>query len=273
MPKYSVSSMFFHEYLCAEIFSFVEKSGCNAIEFWPETPDFWLHGKKHEDIKDIFGRHPGLESITIHAPVLDLNPCSVNPDVAEVSTKNTLEAIRLAEILGAEVVTIHPGRRTAKRPAGKRDMERFQRYIDRVHTAAVETGVKVALENMPPKINSLFSEPKQMEDILEQEEWLYFTFDIAHAITNDNTKAMEFINSAFDRIINIHISRNSGVKNHFPLDNDPFIGEIMGDLSERGYDGFLTLELEDLNLDRTATAEEKISIVKKDVSYIKSFFN
>ena len=273
MPKYSVSSMFFHEYLCPEIFSFAENAGCNALEFWPETPDFWLHGKNHEEIKDIFSRHPGLKSLTIHAPVLDLNPCSVNPDVAEVSIKNTVEAIELAELLEAEVITIHPGRRTAKRPAGKRDMERFQRYINRVHAASRGKEVKVALENMPPKINSLFYEPKQINDILEQEEWLYFTLDIAHAMTKENSGAMDFIETAYERIVNIHISKNSGTRNHYPLENDPDIGSILQKLSDRGYDNYLTLELEDLNLERKVSAEEKISIVKNDIEYIRNFFN
>lgn len=273
MPKYSVSSMFFHEYSCAEIFLFAEKSGCDALEFWPETPDFWLHGKKHEEIIKILSQHSNFKSVTLHAPVLDLNPCSVNPDVAEVSIKNTIEAIELAKKINAEIVTIHPGRRTAKRPAGKRDMERFTRYINRIKEASVETGVKVALENMPPKINSLFSKPEQMRDILDREEWLYFTFDIAHAWTSGEAEVMKFIETGYDRIINIHVSRSSGTKNHFPLDNDPFIGLILDKFSKREYDGYITLELEDLNLGRKVSAEEKISIVKNDLNYIKSFFN
>jgi len=34
--------MFFHEYTVDEIFSFVSRSGLNALEFWLETPHFWL---------------------------------------------------------------------------------------------------------------------------------------------------------------------------------------------------------------------------------------
>lgn len=272
MAKLSVSSMFFHEYTCAEIFHFAEESGCNALEFWPETPDFWLHGKKDEEILKLIRDHPNLESLTVHAPVLDLNPCSVNPDVAEVSIKNTVEAIELAKRIGAEVITIHPGRRTAKRPAGRRDMERFERYIGKVRAAAKDTAVKVALENMPHKVNSLFSKPEQMKDLLEREEWLYFTFDIAHAMTSNNDVA-GFIKLAYERIVNIHVSRNSGTSNHYPVDSDPAIGSILQSISEMEYDGYLTLELEDLNLGQQITADEKISIVKDDINYIKNFFN
>ena len=42
MVSFSVSSMFFHEYTVNEIFSFVSRSGLNAMEFWLETPHFWL---------------------------------------------------------------------------------------------------------------------------------------------------------------------------------------------------------------------------------------
>lgn len=273
MPKYSVSSMFFHEYSCTDIFSFAGRAGSNALEFWPETPDFWLNGRKEDLIKEIFAGQREIEYLTIHAPVLDLNPCSVNQDVAEVSIKNTIDAVYLAKRLGAEVVTIHPGRRTAKRPAGIRDMERFQRYIERVGEVSADTDIKVALENMPPKINALFSTPGEMKDILEKEEWLYFTFDLAHAMTNRDDNPMKFIEGVSDRIVNIHISKNSGTKNHFPLEYDTTIGDILGTLSDSGYNGYLTLELEDLNLGRKMTSEEKISIVKEDIEYIRSIFD
>jgi len=272
MPRYSVSSMFFHEYTCDEIFSFVKTAGCSAIEFWPETPDFWLHGRDKDKLLQILDKYPDLKPVTVHGPVLDLNPCSVNPDVAEISIKNTVEAVELSEFLGAQVLTIHPGRRTAKRPAGRRDLERFQVYIDRIREASEKSGVKICIENMPPKINSLFSEPKQMRDLLDNEEWLYLTLDIAHAMTNNDRDVLDFLELAGERILNVHISRNSGTINHFPVDGDPVIGDILKILSDTGYNGFLTLELEDLNLERKITADEKISIVRNDISFIKGHF-
>ena len=42
MVSFSVASMFFHEYTISEIFDFVPRSGLNAMEFWLETPHFWL---------------------------------------------------------------------------------------------------------------------------------------------------------------------------------------------------------------------------------------
>ena len=42
MVSFSVASMFFHEYTTPEIFSFVAQSGLDGIEFWLETPHFWL---------------------------------------------------------------------------------------------------------------------------------------------------------------------------------------------------------------------------------------
>lgn len=265
--------MFFHEYSCAEIFRFAGRAGCTSLEFWPETPDFWLNGKDPKVILRLIDQHPELGPLTIHAPVLDLNPCSVNPDVASVSAKNTIEAIDLAKDLDAAVVTIHPGRRTAKRPAGERDLERFEKYIRAVGDACRTTGVKAALENMPPKVNSLFSTPREMRDVLDREEWLYFTFDIAHATIKDQTSVTEFIESSFERIVNIHLSRNSETQSHLPLEHDPFTGEILEMLSGMDYDGYLTLEIEDLNYGKPLTSDEKISIARDDLKFIRGFFD
>jgi len=119
------------EYTCSEIFDFTESAGCNAIEFWLETPDFWLHGLPVDALTKIIAEHPTLSPVNIHSPVMDLNPCSINPDVADISITHTVRAVEIAESLNASVITIHPGRRTAKRKVSEIDYERFNRYIER----------------------------------------------------------------------------------------------------------------------------------------------
>jgi hypothetical protein len=36
--------MFFHEFRVDEIFKYAWDAGCTSVEFWLETPDFWLNG-------------------------------------------------------------------------------------------------------------------------------------------------------------------------------------------------------------------------------------
>ncbi len=121
MVSFSVSSMFFHEYSCADIFTFISQTGLDGIEFWPETPDFWLHGQPVEEIIACHRDHPSLPNLTLHAPILDLNPCSINPVVAQTSVDFAVRSVEMATRLGAASITVHPGRRTAKRPPSPAD--------------------------------------------------------------------------------------------------------------------------------------------------------
>ena len=76
--------MFFHEYPLEEVFDFIGETGLDAIEFWPETPDFWVRSQPMQELHACLRNHPGLSHNTVHTPILDLNPCSINPGVASV---------------------------------------------------------------------------------------------------------------------------------------------------------------------------------------------
>ncbi|WP_062400490.1 TIM barrel protein [Methanogenium cariaci] len=149
------STMFFHEYAIDIIFDAFTDAGCDAMEFWLETPSFWLKNLPTDILLDAIHTHPAIRSVSVHAPVLDLNPCSVNPDVAEVSTHWACRAVTIAEQINACAVTIHPGRRTAKRPVSFADKERLAHYLSEVKTCAASAGISVALENMEHQVNSL----------------------------------------------------------------------------------------------------------------------
>jgi len=264
--------MFFHEFKVEEIFEFAKDSGCTSIEFWLETPDFWLNGMDTDRLRKIEGNFPGLLPLTMHAPVLDLNPCSINPFVVEASVKSTVMALKTAEKCGAEIITIHPGRRTAKRPAGKRDYERFENYIEIIKEESRQLKVKVCIENMEQKVNSLFYDPEMMNKLLEKEEWLYFTLDTAHALASGKKRLDKFTELNFDKIQNIHLSTVSNSKRHLPVTGDDKISDFLKAIAKSGYEGHITLEIEDLNFPNALSSEEKKKIISDEVSYVSSFF-
>jgi len=272
MPVFAVSSMFFHEYTCQEIFRFVSASGLTGMEFWVETPHFWLRDCPVDEILACRRDQPELPTINLHAPILDLNPCSINPAVAAVSIDYALRSIRMAEQVGAEVITVHPGRRTAKRPPSDADLVRFDRYITALREAAKKTGVKVSMENMEPIINSLLCTPQRMRELLDEERWLHFTLDVAHAIAGSPADVFTYIDLCGDRLANVHISRAEGKRLHLPLDNSPDMAEVIGALRDHKYAGPLTLEIEDLNFDRPLTSQEKVSVLAADRAFLEHCF-
>ena len=100
MYKLEASSMFFHSYKTPEIFAAMNTAGLDSVEFWMETPEFWMAGANIDELLEEKKRFPHLFPIAMHAPIFDLNPCSFNPKVAELSADCTLECIEMLEALG-----------------------------------------------------------------------------------------------------------------------------------------------------------------------------
>ncbi|MFA5332121.1 MAG: sugar phosphate isomerase/epimerase family protein [Methanoregula sp.] len=269
MTAFGVSSMFFHEYTIDEIFSFVAQAGLDALEFWSETPHFWLRDQPVGEVRAARAAHPRVKTLTLHTPVLDLNPCSINPGVAEVSVGYAVRSIAQATGMGASILTVHPGRRTAKRPPGPADFARFETYISALREAVLKDTVVVSLENMEPKVNSLVCTPDLMREVLDSEPWLKFTLDTSHALAASEQTVEEYIRLCGDRLANVHISRVHNGVLHLPLDRNPAIEKILGMLADIRYAGPLTLEIDDLTFPRAISSEEKIAVLARDNAFMR----
>ena len=261
--------MFFHEYSIDEIFDFISETGLDAIEFWPETPDFWLRGQPIEELHSCLRNHPELSHNTVHTPILDLNPCSINPGVAALSLDHAVDSFRLAEAIHAVVFTIHPGRRTAKRVPSAADYERFGHLIDRMRCESRMSAVRVAIENMEVTVNSLLCTPEGVRELLDNEPWLFFTLDVSHAMGVSVDEVIRYIDLCHDRLVNIHLSRANGSSMHLPVEGNMEIVTILHALREYGYNGNLTLELEDRNFDHDYSSEEKCHLLMRELAFMK----
>jgi len=269
MVSFSVSSMFFHEYTIDEIFSYVSRSGLNGIEFWLETPHFWLRDLPVQEVLECRKKYPEISPLTVHSPILDLNPCSINPDVARVSVEHAVRSIAIAEQLGAHILTVHPGRRTAKRPPSSADFARFDHYVSALREAATRNSIKIGMENMEPIVNSLLCTPERMRSLLDEEPWLFFTFDVAHALSGSESDTIRFIELCYDRLVNVHLSRFDHGKAHCPLDRHSSMVTVMECLKNHHFKGSLTLEIEDLNLNHALSADEKIALLARDCLFMR----
>ena len=265
----SFSTMFFHDHSLDRIFSAVAASGADTVEFWPETPDWWLDGLPKERLVQALDTYPFSSPLSLHAPVLDLNPCSVNPDVAEVSISWILYTISLAQELGAVVCTIHPGRRTSHRPPSEMDYRRLDHMLEMIAPLARSSGVRIAIENMEPRINSLLSTPAEIVRVLDEYDWLFFTLDACHVSGQGRCVLEEYIEGAGDRLTNVHLSGAAGGIMHQPVQGDPWALASLEILSGIGYEGLVTLEINDLAVDKTLTYDEKISILASDVAKVR----
>lgn len=268
MVLFAVSSMFFHEYTSSEIFGYVSRAGLDGIEYWLETPHFWLRGLPTDEVLTCRKRYPELSMLTVHAPILDLNPCSINPEVAEVSIRYAVRSVAIAEQLGARVLTVHPGRRTAKRAPGAADLIRFEHYLSALRDEATHNSLKIGMENMEPAVNTFLSTPERVRQLLDDEPWLSFTLDISHALAKSDEEPLRYIELCHDRLANVHLSRKEGKTLHHPLDRNPLMATVMYALSDAGYTGPVTLEIDDLNFPQPLSAEEKIAVLSRDRAFM-----
>ena len=267
----SFSSMFLHDSPLGDIFRAPHCCGADSLEFWLETPDFWLKGLKLEVLMDILKENTPPSPLSVHAPVLDLNPCSINPDIREVSIRWIERSIQFTEAIGGSVCTIHPGRRTAKRPPSITDYQRLGSMLDTIRPLAESVQAKVAIENMEPAVNALLTTPDEVMGILEEYPWLWFTFDVAHAMRLGPDTAGLFLKMGRERLANIHISGINGTIIHGPVTDDQMVTSFLTQIKKSGYNGQVTLELNDLVLQDMLNYESKLKTLRNEISTLRMY--
>jgi sugar phosphate isomerase/epimerase len=250
------------------------KAGINSVEFWPETPFFWIDRNDEiavAGLKESISKMPN--GCTMHAPIMDLNPSSYNDLVHEATIKETLWSLELARIIGARVVTIHPGKRTAHRKPTNEDWDKFMKYLKISTKKARSLGINLSLENSMPGVQSMCSDPGEMKEVLDQFPGLFFTFDVVHAFMESPVTTLSFINELGDKIRNVHIGAAHDGKPHYPVHYDKKMDVVLQRLRDSGYQGDLTIEIDDKVYPGPLSRDEKINELIYERKYIESIFD
>ena len=256
------SSMFLYEYTLDKIGEAIEKAGYDGVEFWVETPHFWIDRDENK-----------LEFIinfnnAVHSAVLDLNPASINHQVKEITIKEGLFSIYIAKKIKADLVTFHAGRRSAAREPVDVDYKSLHDYVRVMEKYAKIKDIKISIENSENGINHLCKTPEEIMEFVNSYN-ISFTFDVNHALKNKN--ADEFIELLFDKIENVHVSSFDKNGKHVSARKDDSVAKILRELADQGYDKILTVELDDLGYGNMGF-EEKIDELKKEKEFLERVF-
>jgi len=108
--------------------------------------------------------------------------------------------------------------------------------------------------------------------VLEKFPGLFFTFDVVHAFITSPETAMLFIEELADRIINVHIGAPHNGKPHYPLHLKKNMDSILTALGDSGYDGDLTIEIDDKTYSKQLSREDKIKELVKERIYLERIF-
>lgn len=270
----SCSSLFLWEYTIDDIMDILGKAGIKSVEFWAETPFFWMYRDNESTVIELIKAISKMpEGCTLHAPIMDLNPSSYNDLVHDATVRETLWAIELAGLLKARVVTIHPGKRTAHRKPVAEDWKKLFRYLEISIEKAQSTGMVLSLENSMPGVQSMCSDPHEMKEVIEKFPELFFTFDVVHALLSSPEKALSFIDELGDKIINVHVGAPHNGKPHFPMHHEKKMDFVLRHLRDSGYENDLTIEIDDKTYPGPLSKDEKILELTRERKFIESIFN
>jgi len=271
--RISCASLFLWEYDIYDIMEILREAGIGSIEFWAETPYFWQNRNDDSAVAALIEAISMMpQGCTLHAPVLDLNPSSYNEYVHEITIKETLWSLELAAMLGARLVTIHPGNRTVHRTPTDEDWERFMKYLKACKERADDIGIKLALENSMPDISAMCYLPGEMRKVINDFPGLFFTFDAAHALVDSPETALAFLDELGDKIINVHIGAAHDGKPHYPSHRKKNMEALLRRLKASGYDGDLTIEIDDKVYPAPLSREDKVRELVRERTYLESVF-
>lgn len=272
--RISCASLFLWEYSIYEIMTILLEADIYSVEFWAETPDFWL--KRNDEtstviLQEAISMMPG--GCTLHASVMDLNPASINERVREATMKETLWCLELANKLNARAVTIHPGRRTVKRPPMNKDREAFLSYLSACKKRADALDLDLALENSMPGVSNMCYSADEVKYVLDRFPGLYLTFDVVHAFMVSQKNALSFIEELSDRIINVHIGAPHDGKPHYPSYRTKRMEKVLIALRDSGYEGDLTIEIDDKIYPAPLSRQDKMRELREERKYLETIFD
>lgn len=236
--KISFSSPFLRNYSILETLDRAKSVGYDGVEIWADH--FYRYDDRADTIRNK-AHELGLE-LTLHAPSYDLNPISSNAGIAKESKRQIFEAIVLAEVLGAKLIVIHPGRFSSSQDTKDIFFPKLIAFAKEVSEFSKEKALRVTFEMMEKRPKEFFQTPQDAKILMNEKiDGIGLTVDIAHLYTvGDEKEMIENLDDAW--IKHIHISDSGYGKTHLPLgEGEVDLGGALR-LLPKEYDGFLTIE-------------------------------
>jgi len=193
-----------------EVVQIAKKNELSGLEVWAEQ--VWFHGTNPDKIR-LANRDQSL-NLTMHAASWDLNISSLEKEIRESSVRQIQHSIKLADEIGADSITFHPGRLTL--PQIKQEI--YETLMMESIFTLIETAKRykktLSIELMEVKAKEFVTRPDTMNRLIAGFiPELKTTFDVAH-ISGD---APQHVFAQLKNVDKIHISDNSKSQLHVPL--------------------------------------------------------
>lgn len=161
------------------------------------------HGwKNREEMKEVLST-TNME-VQVHAPLNDINIASINPEIRKASVSEIKKSIDIASMIGAEMVTVHPGLYSPLSIYWEGAVELSKESLRELKKYAEEYEIVLALENLPEMWLTMCSTVEEMKDFLKELD-IKFCLDVGHAYTAGELD--EFLKLS---PVNVHLHDNRG---------------------------------------------------------------
>jgi sugar phosphate isomerase/epimerase len=198
------------------IIRFAGDAGFSALELWIEQLG---SGADSAELRRL-AEEQGI-SLYAHAVSWDINLCSHNLVMQNASIGEVKRSIEIARKLGAENITVHPGRAGAPVFGEGFYIERMEQSLAEICRFGLDAGVRVSLELMEKIPKEFVTTPAVMKKLLNTipSRACGITLDAAHLESAE--MFIDYFN-AMPRVDKIHLSNRRGNKFHVPV----FKGDI-----------------------------------------------
>jgi len=233
----------------------VAELGADCIEIVFDVPHFppEFDMRKLRNLRGPIDSH-GL-GVSVHGSIWDINAASYYSSIRALTIKQIKRSIDTCDILGGDIVVIHPGRCPMPEIDNFLSMAKkwFIDFTSECLNYAKKRDIKLTLENFSLSTNYPYSHPKEMVALARKLDGLGITFDIGHAylgghmerVSAPEQKIASDIKLVKEYLTHVHIHDNHGEKDEHlpPGEGDINFKPIMRALKEIGYGGRLILEL------------------------------
>lgn len=211
MDQLRIASTLCWAYKIEDVLQIASRFQIGGVEVWADH--FWFYDSDPKQVNQI--REESGQKLTMHASSWDLNICALNQGVREQSIGEIKKSILLAEQIGADNITLHPGKKTLVSLSQSMHMELLFEGLHDIVSFAKGKGKTLSLELMEPIPKEFIVSPNiinRVTGVFQPD--LQTTFDVAHiSLTEDVYE--QWLQTLY--VNKIHISDVSKHQLHIPL--------------------------------------------------------
>lgn len=195
--------------------------------------------------------------VKIHAPFRDLNLASPNPHASKAATEEITKAAEVAEKLGSDTLTFHPGQNRGDR---QKSLQTLQTRLTQLDKKAKNHPLNLCIENMAEE-KYLLNKTQEIKQTLESLENIHLTLDLGHAQAAKNLK--QITQQMPGKIRHAHISDMKDSKHpHLPLGKGTLnLKDAVKNLKKTGYKGPIVIE---------AVGDKAVNSIARQAEYLRN---